>query len=409
MNENGLHCFSPKKMRKRKKEASSRSGPRKLEMVIGDDGGHFFINEPPRLRPGRGLPIVFTFFQRNPRRQRLVQIIGQRIDVGLIHFAKRSEFAVGFFSVMEFHAVLGEDVADLAQSLFGQPVVRQRLGRGAEDLREVDYGVTRDRKSKLGLFFASAFDTDDDERARVQNRRERSDPRLIVVLRSKIGEHGIREMALHHLGAPQLPLLEENAEGVLAMYITVAAKQFAGGGRRAGARIKQGDIHLALGERSVDERQIADDGSKKSEAKTGFGDNQGTGQAGARNDVAQAEGEEGRAAEIDIRQETGLAARHDHRGPGAILHETEAKHEANGPNSDENEEREWAIEPQQRFTGLGFRDEANHEFPSFPSGPVKKASQPELSRDAARENDGFERVPEHDQKDRDTCSERSRS
>src|SRR5216683_3570363 len=216
-------------------------------------------------------------------------------------------------------------------------------------------------------------------------------------------------MALHQLRAPKLPILEENAESVLAVDVAVAPKQFAGGGRRAGAGIEEGDIHLALGERSVDERQIADDGSKKSEAKTGFGDNQGTGQAGARNDVAQAEGEEGRAAEIDIRQETGLASRHDHRGPGAVLHETEAKHKANGPNSDENEEREWAVEAQQSFTGLGLRDEANHEFPSFPGGPVKKASQAELSRDAARENDGFERVPEHDQKDRDTCSERSRS
>src|SRR2546430_10885516 len=199
-------------MRKRKKEASSRRGPRKLEMVIGDDGGHFFINEPSRLRPGRSLPIVFAFFQRNPRRQRLVQIIGQRIDVGLIHFAKRSEFAVSFLSVAKFHAMLGENVADLAQSWFGQPIVRQRLGRGAEDLREVDDGVTRDRKSKLGLFFASALDTDDNERAGVQNRRERCDPRLVVVLRAKIGEHGIREMALHQFGAPQLPILEQNAE-----------------------------------------------------------------------------------------------------------------------------------------------------------------------------------------------------
>src|SRR6202043_4259052 len=101
------------------------------------------------------------------------------------HFAKCNEFAVGFFSVMEFHAVLGQDVADLAQSLCWQTVVRQRMGRGAEDLREVDDGVTRNRKGKLGLFLTSALDTHDDESARVQNRRERSDPRLVVVLRSE--------------------------------------------------------------------------------------------------------------------------------------------------------------------------------------------------------------------------------
>src|SRR5882762_11943647 len=115
------------------------------------------------------------------------------------------------------------------------------------------------------------------------------------------------------------------------MYIAVAAKQFAGSGRRTGAGIEEGDIHLALGERSVYEGQIADDGSKKSETKTGFGDNQGAGQAGARDDVAQAEGEEGRAAEIDIRQETGLATCHDYRGAGAIFPERGTTHHANSP------------------------------------------------------------------------------
>src|SRR2546430_10063210 len=82
----------------------------------------------------------------------------------------------------------------------------------------------------------------------------------------------------------------------------------------------------------------ANDGGKKSETKTSFGDDQRAGQAGTRNDVAQAEGKKGRTAEIDIRQETRLTARHHHCGPRAILHEAEAQHEANGPNSDENEE-----------------------------------------------------------------------
>src|SRR5205814_1211541 len=91
------------------------------------------------------------------------------------------------------------------------------------------------------------------------------------------------------LGAPKLPIFEENAEGLLAVEVAVAAKQFSGGGRRAGARIEQGDIHFPLGERAIDERQIANDGGKKSETKTGFGDHQRAGQAGTRNDVARSE------------------------------------------------------------------------------------------------------------------------
>src|SRR6266566_9387605 len=90
----------------------------------------------------------------NPGRQRLVQVIGQRMDVGLVHLAKLRELAVGFLSVMQFHSMLREDVADSVQVLLRQTIVRQRLGRRAEDLGKVNDGVTRNRESKLGLFFA---------------------------------------------------------------------------------------------------------------------------------------------------------------------------------------------------------------------------------------------------------------
>src|SRR5713226_4422781 len=87
-NENGLHGCSPAKKLANKKMASSRRSPKKLEMIIGHDGGRVFVEEPGGLRPSRGLPIVFAFFLGDPGRQRLVQVICQRIDVGLIHFAK---------------------------------------------------------------------------------------------------------------------------------------------------------------------------------------------------------------------------------------------------------------------------------------------------------------------------------
>src|SRR5207302_9826883 len=122
----------------------------------------------------------------------------------------------------------------------------------------------------------------------VQDGRGRSNPGLGVVLRSKIREHGIGEVALHQLGAPKLPLLEENAESVLAVGVAVAAKQFAGGGRCSRAGIEEGDVHFALGERTVDERQVADDGGKKTETEAGLRDDQGASQAGARVDITEA-------------------------------------------------------------------------------------------------------------------------
>ena len=71
---------------------------------------------------------------------------------------------------MEFHAVLGEGVADLAQILRGQPVVWQRLGRRAEYLRKVNDGVARNRKCKFCLFFTRALDADDGEIGRASCR-----------------------------------------------------------------------------------------------------------------------------------------------------------------------------------------------------------------------------------------------
>src|SRR6266436_2498720 len=305
-------------------------------MFIGDSGGYFLVDHPGGLRPSSSLPVVFAFFLRNPRRQLLVQIVRQGIDVRLVHLAKLRKFAVGLFSVMKFHAVLRENVADTPQILYRQASLRQGLGCRAEDLRKVNNGVTRDRESKLSLFFASALDANDRESASIQNRRKRSDPGLVIVLRAKISEHRIGKMALHQLGAPQLPIFEENAESVQAVGVAVAAKQFAGSGRRARARIEKRDIHFTLGERTVDERQVADHGSKKTESKASFRDDQAASQAGARNDVAEAESEEGRAAQIHVRHETSLAAGRYHSGPGAILHEPKAKNEANGPNSHEN-------------------------------------------------------------------------
>src|SRR6266436_9486922 len=283
------------------------------------------------------------------------------------------------------------------------------MGRRAEDLRKIDNRVTRDRERKLGLLFTGAFDANHHDRASIQNGGKRSDPGLVVVLRAKIGEHGIREMTLHELGAPKFPLLEEKAERLQSLGITVTAKQFASGGRCTGAGIEERDIYFAFGERAIDEGQIADDGSKKSETKTCFGDDQGAGQTGPGNHIAETEGEECRAAKIDIRLETCLASGRHHGGPCAILHKAEPQHEANGPDPYENEEREWAIETQHGFARLRLGDEAHHEFPSFPGGAVKKAREAELPRDAARQDDGLERVPKHDEKDRDTRRERSRS
>src|SRR5690349_4791417 len=94
-------------------------------------------------------------------------------------------------------------------------------------------------------------------------------------------------MALHELGAPALPILEEVVEGRLAIFVTMAAKKFARGGRSARAGIEQRDVHFAFGEGAVDKRKIADDGREKAEAESGFGDDENARERCARNDIAE--------------------------------------------------------------------------------------------------------------------------
>ncbi len=94
----------------------------------------------------------------------------------------------------------------------------------------------------------------------------------------------------------------------MAAFITVAAQEFPCGRGSAGARVEKRNIHLALGERVVDEWQVADDCSEETETEAAFGHNESARQARARNHITKAEREKSCAAEIDIGPEARLGA-----------------------------------------------------------------------------------------------------
>ena len=233
--------------------------------------------------------------------------------------------------------MVSEGVANVAQFFGGQAIAWKRARSRAEDLREIHDGVARDGEGEFGLAFARAFDADHDERASVENCGERSDPGLIVVLRTKVGEHGIGEVAFHQLGAPMFPVFEEIVQGYLAGLVAVAAEKFAGGGRRACAGVEKGDIHFAFGEGAVDEGKVTDDGGEKTESETGFGNDEGAGEGSARDDVTETKREKSGAAEIDVCGETSVAAGEVYSGAGAVLHQAEAEDESDSPDCDEQE------------------------------------------------------------------------
>ena len=191
-------------------------------------------------------------------------------------------------------------------------------------------------------------------------------------------------MTLHELGAPALPVFEEIVEGRLAIFVAMAAKELACGGRSAGARIEKRDVHFAFGEGAVDKRKIADDGREKAEAESGFRDDENARERCARNDIAEAECEEGRTAEIDVRGKTGMAAGDADGGASSVLHETETEDQADSPDSNEKQKREWAIKAEQRFACFASGHEANDGAPGSPGEPEKETREAEFARHAAR-------------------------
>src|SRR5260370_8483531 len=108
-------------------------------------------------------------------------------------------------------------------------------------------------------------------------------------------------MALHQFSGPQLPILQKFPQGIMAAFITVAAQEFPCGRGSAGARVEKRNIHLALGERVVDEWQVPDDCSEETETEAAFGHNESARQAPARNPITKPEPEKNYDDQINIR------------------------------------------------------------------------------------------------------------
>jgi len=182
----------------------------------------------------------------------------------------------------------------------------------------------------------------------------------------------------------------------------VAAEQFAGRGRCTGARVEQSDTDFAFGKRAVDERQVADDTGEEAKAEAGFGDDKGAREVASRDDIAKAESEESGAAEIDVGPETGSGRNGNvDRGTSTVLHESEAVDQANGPDGDQDQQRDGTEDAEGGFADFFGRDELGERFPQIPEIFVEKARETEAARDAAREDDDLEGVPYDDDEDGD--------
>src|SRR5438309_11999855 len=120
-------------------------------------------------------------------------------------------------------------------------------------------------------------------------------------------------MYLEQLGGPAFPLLQERVQVLHAAASIQSPKELARAWWRAGAGVEQRDVQLAPGEGLVQHRQVSDDESEETQARSSLNDGDNPREGRVRADVAQAQGEERRSAHVDVAAESGLAARRGHR------------------------------------------------------------------------------------------------
>src|SRR5690348_16670106 len=164
------------------------------------------------FRPCRGLPVVLRFLRWYKAWHELNETLGKGVKVRFVELAKLRELLIGFGSVRKRCSVFCQSLADQPQHFGREPILLRRQWGNRKNLAKVDYGVSGNRKRKLRLPRTNIFHTRNREGATIQDRRQRTDPRLVVVLRTKVRQHRIGEMAFKNLSGPPLPILEQLAQ-----------------------------------------------------------------------------------------------------------------------------------------------------------------------------------------------------
>ena len=178
----------------------------------------------------------------------------------------------------------------------------------------------------------------------------------------------------------------------------MAAQELGGGGRRAGARVEEGNVHFAARERSVEHRQIGNHDGEKTKAGSRFEYGDDASERRVRRHVAQAEREERRAAEIQLGAEGFESRAAFQDGCARPLHHGKGQNQAARPDSEQRQDGERAEDAQETFAAAAGLHAAGDEQPRRGGVPVERARQPDAASDATRQDDGLKRVPQDDGK-----------
>src|ERR1700691_6150860 len=151
-------------------------------------------------------------------------------------------------------------------------------------------------KSQPSLTRACTLATSNDQRRSVEYRGQRREPGLVIVLRTKISEHGVRHVTFEQLRTPALPVAEKPFQSFEAMNTGVTPQKFGGGRRRTCARVEQNDGNLSARKCLIDDGQVTQYQREEAEAQPAFEYGQHPLHGSVRCDVAKAQREKSCAA-----------------------------------------------------------------------------------------------------------------
>ena len=183
--------------------------------------------------------------------------------------------------------------------------------------------------------------------------------------------------------------------------VGVAAHEFGGGGRRAGAGVEESDVDFAAREGGVEDGEISHDDGEETEAGAAFKNQEEARERAVRRDVAEAEGEERGSADVEVGVEVGGLRGVDEGTADGVVDEGEAEDHGGGPDDEKKNERERTVVAEEGFALAGMVEAAGEEGPGLPGRDVEEAGEAEAAGGAAGKNDGLEGVEEHREDEED--------
>src|SRR5262247_2462556 len=176
----------------------------------------------------------------------------------------------------------------------------------------------------------------------------------------------------------------------------MAPEQFDRARGRAGARIEQGDVDLALREGLVEHWHIRDNEGEEGEPQPCLEHDEQASQRRVRQDVADPKGEEGRAAAIQGGPKTRVTSSRGHLRVQAPQEQCKPADQPGAPHADEQEERERAIVTQVGLTALAAPPVSPRGGgPQLPGRPEDQAREPQPAGGSSRQHDRLEGIQQY--------------